>query len=393
LTYDDASSWSETIGEVVSSERMPPWSASPQYGAFANDPRLTDHKKRLLDQWIQAGCPESSPADLPPAPVFTDGWAFGKPDLIVPMPQPFTVPADGVIDYQYFTADPKLEEDIWVSGIEVHPSNRSVVHHATIFLVPPGMDEPAISQGELGSYCLIPYAPGTPPLVFPDGMAKRIPAGWRIHFVMHYTPVGSIESDQTSIGLQLADPKKVKQEVATKLLVDETFRIPPNETNFRIEQTFRAPKDLLLLAMFPHMHLRGKSFRYEAEYPDGSREILLDVPRYDFNWQHRYELAKPKLLPAGTTLHCTATYDNSSSNPVNPNPNVEVRPGKQNWDEMFNAYFDIVLADQDLSRPQPWYAALLSPAHMRTIQFVLTLLAIAISIAFLFLGCWLKRPL
>jgi hypothetical protein len=197
-------------------------------------------------------------------------------------------------------------------------------------------------------------APGTPPLVLPDGMAKRIPAGWRVVFVVHYTAVGSVQTDQTRLGLKFADPRAVKKEVATKLMYDLDLRIPPGAAGHEVSQTWEMRRDVLLLSLFPHMHLRGKSFRYTARYPDGAEEVLLDVPRYDFNWQHRYNLAEPKRLPAGTRLCCTAVYDNSADNPANPDPGATVRTGTQSWEEMFNGYFDVVLADQDLTRESAW---------------------------------------
>jgi hypothetical protein len=206
-------------------------------------------------------------------------------------------------------------------------------------------------------------AAGTPPLVYPKGMAKRIPAGWRVLFVMHYSAVGSEQTDQTSLGLKFADPRTVQQEVATKLMYDPSLEIPPHQANHQVSQTWQMKQDVMLLQLFPHMHLRGKSFRYEVHYPDGSEEVLLDVPRYDFNWQHSYVLAEPTRLPAGSRLTCTAVYDNSASNPANPDPSATVRAGEQTWDEMFNGYFDVVLADQDMTRPAPWCTSLWARAR------------------------------
>jgi hypothetical protein len=210
------------------------------------------------------------------------------------------------------------------------------------------------TAGELGSYCLAAMTPGSPPMILPQGMAKRIPAGWRLLFVVHYSPIGTAQVDRTSIGLVFLDASKVKKEVATNLLFDPDLQIPPHAPNHRVERTRRFDEDVLLLAMFPHMHLRGKSFRYEVIFPNGREEILLDVPRYDFRWQNRYELAAPRRLPAGTTLRCVAHFDNSTGNPANPDPSALVKAGKQSWEEMFNGYYDIVLADQDLTRPGPW---------------------------------------
>jgi hypothetical protein len=191
-------------------------------------------------------------------------------------------------------------------------------------------------------------------MVLPDGMAKRIPAGWKIIFVVHYQAVGSVQTDRTRLGLTFADPKTVRQEVATKLMYETEIRIPPHEKHYVVSQTWQVERDVLLLSMFPHAHQRGKSFRYELIHPDGREEILLDVPRYDFNWQHRYVLAEPRRLPKGSRLRITATYDNSVDNPANPDPGSEVRTGTQSWEEMFNGYFDVALADEDLTAPKPW---------------------------------------
>jgi hypothetical protein len=180
-------------------------------------------------------------------------------------------------------------------------------------------------------------------------MAKRIPAGWGLHFIVHYTPIGTPQQDQTELALQLCDASVVKQEVFTKMLSDLEISIPPYAAEYKVEKTWRADRDMILTAMHPHMHLRGKSFRYEAEYPDGRRETLLNVPAYDFNWQHRYELLTPKRLPAGTVMHGFAVYDNSAANKSNPDPSATVKTGLQSWDEMFNGNFDISVADQDLA--------------------------------------------
>jgi hypothetical protein len=178
-------------------------------------------------------------------------------------------------------------------------------------------------------------------------MAKRIPAGWRIVFVIHYAPNGTAQTDQTRLGLTFTPAQAVRNEVVTQLLYDPDLKIPPHAALHRVERSWQTPADLRLLAMFPHMHLRGKSFRYEATYPDGTSETLLYVPRYDFNWQHRYVLAEPKWIPRGTTLRCIAHYDNSAANPANPDPSATVHTGKQSSDEMFNGYFDVALADPD----------------------------------------------
>jgi peroxiredoxin len=354
MTYRQAWGWAGAIAEAVEGGRMPPWHADPRHGEFANDARLQDRERRLILDWVDCGAPEGDPSDLPPLPYYPDGWRIPEPDVVVSMSGPFAVPAEGVVDYQTFEVDPGFVEDKWIRAAEIRPGNRKVVHHCNVFLKAPGSRNDADLAGELGSFCLAAMTPGTPPMTLPEGMAKRVPAGWRLVFILHYTPIGTPQLDRSSIGLVLADPAKVKKEVATSVLLDPDLRIPPHESSHRVERTRRFEDDVLLIAMFPHMHLRGKSFRYEVAYPDGREEVLLDVPRYDFRWQNRYELARPKRLPAGTLLRCVAHYDNSAANPANPDPGAVVLAGKQSWEEMFNGYYDFALADQDLTRPEPW---------------------------------------
>ncbi len=356
-SYKHATSWAETIREVVADGRMPPWHANPAHGRFANDPRLTDAEKQTLTAWADAGCPEGNPADLPTPPTFPDGWAVA-PDAVYELPKPIEIPATGVVEYQYVSVDPGFTRDVWVRAAEVRPGNRAVVHHVTVFLQPPELAANGLvgTPGGLGSFCLVAYAPGTPALTLPAGMAKRIPAGWRLYFALHYTPTGKPESDRTRLGLVFADAAEVRHEVATQIVQDEDFEIPPHAAEFRLERGRRLDRDVRLLALFPHMHLRGRSFRYEALYPDGRREVLLDVPRYDVGWQHRYVLAEPKRLLAGTEVRCSAVYDNSAANPLNPDPTATVRAGQQTTDEMFNGYYEVVLDGAEPPR-WPWWVA------------------------------------
>jgi peroxiredoxin/mono/diheme cytochrome c family protein len=385
LTYRDAADWSETIGEVVRERRMPPWGADPRYGHFANDPSLTDEERRLLDAWVAQGTPRGDPTDLPPPPTFSSAWGIPGPDLVVPIPAPFTVPARGVVPYQYFEVDPGFREDHWVRAAEIRPGNRAVVHHCNVFLKPPGSAGIA-TVGMLESQCLAVAAPGTPPLRLPAGMAMRVPAGWHFLFQVHYTPAGTVQTDRTSLGLAFADPAQVKREAALRILTAPDLCIPPHDANYRVERSQRFDQDVLLLALFPHMHLRGKAFRYEALYPDGRTETLLEVPRYDFNWQLRYELAEPKRLPAGTTLRCTAWYDNSAANPSNPDPEATVREGEQIWDEMFRAHFEVAPAAEGVPGRAP--GDTLYRALHRVGQPLPALILVALCGLFLAFGRW-----
>jgi len=350
--YDEVVGWAAMIDEVVAEDRMPPWHAERGVGHFANDASLSLDEKRLLREWLAAGCPKGDMSRLAPLPSYADesaandGWTIGRPDAVVAIPQPFVVPATGIVEYQYFDVDPGFADDRWITAAEVRPSNRAVVHHCNVFLRPPGSSE-VVEQGSLGSYCLTAMAAGTPAMRLPKGVGKRIPAGWHLVFVVHYTAIGSEQVDRMSLGLKFIDAKDVVREAATRLLIDEQLNIPPGAADHRVEHSTVFERDLLLLAMFPHMHLRGRSFRYDVTYPDGSQETLLNVPRWDFAWQHRYELAEPKRLPKGTTLRCIAHYDNSAANPANPNPSVAVRTGPLSEDEMFNGYYDVAPAEPE----------------------------------------------
>lgn len=331
-SYDEVKGWADTIVEVVDAGRMPPWFASPEHGKFVDESRLSDAEKKLLRDWASAGCPQGDPKDAPKTPEFPQGWGMPLPDVVVPMSKTaYSVPATGVIPYQHFVADPGFTEDKWMVASEVRPGNRAVVHHVLVFLIRPGED---VTRRLLSGQLLSAYAPGNPPKLSRPGMAMKIPAGSKILFQMHYTTNGKAVDDISSLGMKFCDEKDVRQEVISGWAVNFSFKIPPNTDDYPVQSTFKFKEDRMLLQLTPHMHLRGKSFRYVAKYPDGTSEILLDVPKFDFNWQIDYHLAEPKLMPKGTVLHCSATFDNSSNNPSNPDPARTVTFGEQTWDEM-----------------------------------------------------------
>jgi peroxiredoxin len=345
MKYDEVAGWAETIAEVVSEERMPPWHASPKHGKFAGDRRLSDQEKSLISQWVKAGAPEGDPAELPPEPKFaTTGWQLPQePDLVVPMSEkPFVVPATGTIKYQFFTADPGLTEDKWVRAIEVRPGNRAVVHHVLVFAATGNARERIEEGGTNGFFAA--YVPGLRAAEYPSGMARRLPAGSRLVFQLHYTPNGSPQMDLSEVGMVFAEPDSITQEIRTVSAVQRKIEIPPHADNHMLEATSAsATPGTRLMAFMPHMHLRGKAFSYEAIFADGQRELLLDIPRYDFNWQTRYVLAEPREVPPGTRLHAVAHYDNSGQNLNNPDPSKTIRWGSQTWEEMMIGYFEIAV--------------------------------------------------
>ncbi|GIW79806.1 MAG: thiol-disulfide isomerase [Gemmatales bacterium] len=339
--YDEVVGWAETIAEVVREQRMPPWHASPKHGKFLNDRRLSDEEKQLIYEWVAGGAPEGDKSDLPKPRTFVQGWQLPrKPDLVLNITEkPFKVQAEGAVRYQYFRVDPGFKEDKWIKAAELLPGNRAVVHHILAFAREPGQRLGGGAQG-----FLVGYVPGLRVIPFPDGMAKRIPAGAELIFQMHYTPIGSVQFDQSKIGFVFADPNEVKYEVITTAAFQRYLNIPPGEANYTTTAQSRLSLDgTYLLSMMPHMHLRGKAFRYEAEFENGKREVLLDIPRYDFNWQTAYRLAEPRKLTGKVRIHCTAVYDNSENNLNNPDPSKRVRWGDQTWDEMMIGYFDIAV--------------------------------------------------
>lgn len=341
--YDDVAGWSAMIGEVVAEGRMPPWHANPSHGTFANDTRLSDQERQLVADWVAAGAPEGTPpASAGKARADAEwSWRMGTPDLVVPVsPRPYAVPAKGVLDYRYFSVDPKITEDRWVSAIEFRAGNAAVVHHILAFVRGP-KERFANAFGLTGYFgCMVP---GAGPEVFPTGMAKLIPAGSKLIFQVHYTPTGTPQQDQSQMALKFVDPKQIEYEVHTGAVGNILMAIPPHAPDHRVLSSRPIRRESLLLSMFPHMHLRGKAFRYLARYPDGTEEILLDVPRYDFNWQHNYLLAQPKRLPPGTQLRCEAVYDNSTDNPANPAPDEWVGFGEQTFEEMMLGYYAVAV--------------------------------------------------
>jgi peroxiredoxin len=344
--YDDVVAWADMCLEVIDDGRMPPWSANPAHGEFLNDARLTPEEKELFHKWVDAGTPEGDPNDLPPPRAFVDGWQISKPDAVYKMPVEFEVPANGTVPYKYFIWDPGFTEDKWVYGAEARPGNPEVVHHLFLFYIPPGQEKHR-PQDPLYN-AIAAFAPGMPPIVGPEKYAVRIPAGSKLGFQVHYTPNGKATTDRSEAAVVFSDPAKVEKEVRVAAAMNFKFLIPPNHPNYPIaaEKTF--DEDTYLYTLTPHMHFRGKAFRFTAHYPDGKEEILLDVPRYDFNWQIVYLLKKPKFLPAGTVMKLEGHFDNSADNPLNPDPAQFVRWGDQTWDEMMLGSMTVSAANQNL---------------------------------------------
>jgi peroxiredoxin len=333
--YNEVVGWAEMMVEVVKDRRMPPWLAAPEHKEFKNNPSLAADEIATIETWVANGCPEGNPADLPEKADYAQGWGITKPDEIFYMSdKPFNVPAEGVVDYQIYEVDPGFKEDRWITQAEVKCGNPAVTHHVIVFIQPPG--------GERFGAPQMAYAPGMTPRRFEKGMAIRAPAGSKLIFQNHYTPNGTAQDDRSYVGFVYADPKDVTHEVMGGACGDLGFKIPPHDGNFKVVGRKLFLRDTLLLGMNPHMHVRGKSFKYELETPDGRREVLLDVPRYDFNWQLWYLLQEPRMIPKGSRMICTAHFDNSADNPANPDPSKEVIWGEQTWDEMMFGFYSTI---------------------------------------------------
>jgi hypothetical protein len=339
ISYEDASGWSEAIKEAVSERRMPPWYADPRHGKFSNSRRLSDEDYKTLLAWIEAGCPKGEAKEMPQPREWPEGWRIGKPDLVLKMPEAYSVPAEaprGGIPYQHFFIDPGFTEDRWVVKAEAKAGSPAVVHHIIVFILPPGKP---FNQNDPTNPVLCGTAPGDMPMLLPEGMAKRIPAGAKIVVQMHYTPNGQSQKDQSCLALIFSD--KPKYEVRTIPIANPIFRIPPGADNHPVEATYTLRKDAQVINFMPHMHLRGKDILYEAIMPDGKTETLLSVPQYNFNWQSVYRLTEPRPLKQGTKIHCVAHFDNSAKNLNNPDPTRAVFWGDQTWEEMMIGWMDL----------------------------------------------------
>ena len=343
-TYDDVVAHKGMIRKVVADGRMPPWFAAKEDGGHSrwiNDRTLTATDRADLLAWLAGGTPAGDPADAPLPRTYPDVWEIGEPDLVVTIPRPIAIKAEGTMPYQTVVAETGLDEDRWVQAVEVRPTARAVVHHVLVFTTSGekglrGRDRVRERDGFFAA-----YVPGNSHQVYPTGFAKKLPKGIKLAFQIHYTPNGTATEDQLAIGFRFAK-QPPKHELKVVGLANMKIEIPPGAADHADTARLRIPADVVIRAFMPHMHVRGKACRYELT-AGGKSQTLLDVPRYDFNWQLRYELAEPLAVPRGSTLTFTARYDNSEKNPANPDPTRTVRWGPQTFDEMLLGYVEYYL--------------------------------------------------
>lgn len=394
MDYDSAKANVGEMRDAVRDRVMPPWHAEGPHDLFRNDRRLTDNERQTILRWIEAGAKKGDDKHLPPKPVYATGWEIGTPDLVVSMPEDFEVPSSGTVEYQYFEIPTNLTEDKWVQSIEFNPGAREVVHHVLVYArVPAPASAPAAAPAATGAprpagpaprplFVRKPQfdspedpprqdqrhppppqlgaliggtAPGTNVMTFPEGTALRLRAGTVLTFQMHYTAHGHTMKDRTRVGFKYANGMP-DEEMRTSAFINGSFTIPAGAKNVPVEAELEPTEPVKIWGLLPHTHLRGTRWKYTLTQPDGSSQVVLDVPRYDFNWQTYYFFAKPLELVAGAKLQSTAWYDNSASNIHNPDATKDIRWGDQTWEEMLAAFIDFAIpADKnpaDIARPR-----------------------------------------
>ena len=330
------------IRKQVERGAMPPWFAAPLEGLthspWSNDRSLSERDRTDLLAWLGSARAKGDVADAPKPRVFSGEWSIGKPDAILAATKTIAVKAEGTMPYQHVTVTTDFPEDRWVRGYEILPTAREVVHHVIVSVFEKG-SKVSLGGEEGAQGYWAAYVPGNSKQVYPEGFARKLPAGATISFQIHYTPNGKAVEDTMRIGLLFAKtpPKYV---IHTTGLPNARINIPPGAANHVEVAQRKLPADINVLAWMAHMHVRGKAFKFEVTLPSGKTETLLDLPKYDFNWQLRYDYAMPHFLPRGSTLKITAVYDNSSANPANPDPTKTVRWGQQTFDEMMIGYME-----------------------------------------------------
>jgi len=363
-TYDDVTAHMGMIKQVVEQGTMPPWFALSQdvgqeknkASLWANDRSLANADKTDLLAWISGGKQQGDKRDAPQPHPLAEGWLIGKPDAVFEFAEPVAIKATGTMPYQNIVVETNLDEDKWVQAIEIQPGDRSVVHHMMVYLLATEKERATAQEeaaDERAGFWAI-YVPGNATLIYPDGFAKGLPKGAKLRCQVHYTPSGTATTDLSRIGVVFAK-QAPRHEVRVVGIGNNRMAIPPGAENHREDGSLRLPFDIQVLSYLPHMHLRAKACRYRVVSNNGDTRTLLDIPRYDFNWQLLYRYCEPQLVSKGDTIKFTAWYDNSRSNPANPDPTQTVRWGKQLNDEMHLGYVEYFVPGLEPGEPLPLF--------------------------------------
>jgi len=401
VTYEDVRPWAKSIKRKVTGREMPPWGADPRFGTFKDDQSLSDGQIETIAKWVDAGAPRGRDTDLPPVPTFSAGWSHGEPDVVIEMPVDFEIPAEGEVPVTDFFSKSPFTHDVFVKSLEVRPGTPGVVHHAGLYVIdrlPDGatlvngrivdangtaMSRNQVARANGGTSTeeiqkLLSFVPGRGYESYQGDAGQLIKAGSYIDFYMHYTPSGTPQKDRTRLGLYLA---KSGQDVGhqiyhsfsaagptTYIVEGQPYapqrqqrndpnsveggvnlpNIPPYAENWKVVSIHTIREPITLYGLTPHLHLRGKSMKYTLTLPDGREDVLLDVPKYDFNWQLYYELAAPRHIPAGSKVTVVTLFDNSAKNKYNPAPDKEVFWSEQSWDEMYAPQARITVDSREL---------------------------------------------
>ncbi len=350
-SYDMVKGFAPMIREVLRTKRMPPWHADPESGSFQHDRTLSRVDVRTLISWAEAGSPRGDGVDpLAAAPVAHKEWPLGKPDLIIDLPA-FTLPASGVVDYQFPRVANPLDKPVWVRAATIVPGDRSAVHHILMGASEPGVPIIEGQENVFDNY-IIGYAPGNESAEMPKGTGVYVQPGTEFLFQTHYTPYGKVTTDHSRVGLYFAkDSEKPANYLRNAVVINPTLSIPPNNEAFGVSAYTEFDKPATIFSLVPHAHYRGKASSFELLHPDGRRELVLSVPNYDFNWQRTYAFITPLEVEAGSRLIHTTIYDNSTRNVRNPDPNRTVPWGLQSHDEML--YGNVSFSWRDETSDQP----------------------------------------
>ena len=398
MEYDSAKANVGDIKDAVKTGYMPPWHAEGPHGTFLNDRRLSDVEKQTILRWIDGGAKKGDAKALPPKPVYPSSWELGTPDAVVTMPEDFVVPASGTVEYQYFEIPTNFTEDKWVQAIEFMPGAREVVHHVLVYAKVPPAPTPAAPAPAPAAASAAPAggaaagrarpqplfirkrqyegteapparldtlhppprqlgtliggtAPGTNVMRFPEGTALRLRAGTILTYQMHYTVKGHEMHDRTSVGFKFASAPPV-EEMRMSAFINTALKLPAGAKDVPVPAELEPTETIKIWGLLPHTHLRGVRWQYTLEKPDGTSEVVLDVPRYDFNWQTYYFFTKPLEITAGTKLKSMAWYDNSATNKSNPDASIDVKWGDQTWEEMQYTGFLYTINSRKLAPPK-----------------------------------------
>jgi hypothetical protein len=363
-TYSQVRPWANAIREAVLTRKMPPWNAAGETAHdFRNDRSLTKTEIRTITTWVKEGAREGEPLKMAFHPASVENqWKLGKPDIVVRVPG-FHVPASGLLTYRYLITPDLFPKDVWVRAAEFRIDQRTVVHHINAYARGPESSYLAgYPKGEIVSATvadrgrrrdgerlfdrrlqLVGWEPGYRPMPWLENGAKQIRAGSDIVFEMHYSPNGKEVTDYSELGIYLADSAPSHRVMAIDTLRDLDLAIPAGAPDYVSRATMTLAQPVKLVSVQPHMHRRGKSMEVRAVYPDGRMQVLVSVPKYDFNWQTTYVLRDPLLLPAGTRLESVAHFDNSVNNPSNPDASVSVNWGDMTTDEMHIAFLELAM--------------------------------------------------